>query len=114
MALPSRTYAITGNRIVGMIDGADAVRQAIYKLLQTDRFRYWIYSANYGHECAKLQGRDPSIAVPEASRYIREALLQDDRITAVDPIHIEVNGDSLTASFTVATTFGRISIEQEV
>ena len=49
---PSRTYAVdwqTG-RVSGFVDGTDALKQAIYKILQTERFAHLIYSWNYGFE----------------------------------------------------------------
>src|SRR5690606_27931875 len=49
---PSRTYKLefARGRVAGMTDGLDAIKQAVYKILQTDRFRYEIYSFDYGHE----------------------------------------------------------------
>ena len=44
----SRTYKITGNRIRGYTDGLEALKQAIYKVLNTERYEYPIYSFNYG------------------------------------------------------------------
>ena len=40
---PNRTYSlVTG----GVIDGLDAVKQAIYCILNTERYEYLIYSWN--------------------------------------------------------------------
>ncbi|GAA3410388.1 DUF2634 domain-containing protein [Paenibacillus hodogayensis] len=110
----SRTYALSGNRVTGTVDGLEAVRQAVGKLLQTDRFAYFIYSGNYGHECTLALGRDASLAEPEVGRLIREALLQDDRVIAVEQLSVQSEGDRLVASFTVVSSFGRFTAQQEV
>lgn len=111
---PSRTYKLdfARGRVAGMTDGLDAVKQAAFKILQTDRYQYEIYSFNYGHELNRLIGGDPRLVRSEASRMIREALLQDDRITSVSDIQVMIGEDSLMATFTVISDAGRF--EQEV
>lgn len=111
---PSRTYKLdfARGRVAGMTDGLDAVKQAAFKILQTDRYQYEIYSFNYGHELNRLIGGDPRLVRSEASRMIREALLQDDRISSVSDIQVMIGEDSLTATFTVISDAGRF--EQEV
>lgn len=99
-------------RIVGMTDGLDALKQAVFCILQTERFEYLIYSFNYGHELKTLIGRSPSYVESEINRMITEALTQDDRIEGISNLKIEVNGDNLLAQFDVITTAGRF--EQEV
>ena len=49
-SLPSKNYMmhIDRNRISGFCDKQDAVKQAIYKILNTERYQYIIYSWNYG------------------------------------------------------------------
>ena len=111
---PSRTYKLdfARGRVAGMTDGLDAVKQAAFKILQTDRYQYEIYSFDYGHELNRLIGGDPRLVRSEASRMIREALLQDDRISSVSDMQVMVGEDSLMATFTVISDAGRF--EQEV
>ncbi len=111
---PSRTYRldIPKGRSVGMTDGLDAVKQAVFKILQTERFRYAIYSSDYGHELVSLLGNNPEYVRSEVSRRIQEALLQDDRIAGIQNLQVVNEGDSLSATFTVASDFG--SFEQGV
>ena len=47
-------------------------------------------------------------------RVIREALLQDDRITAVQNFEFEVNKKKVLTTFTVVSIFGEINTEMEV
>lgn len=103
---PSRTYAISGNRITGMIDGLDAVKQAVFKALQTNRFEHLIYSGNYGNELNAGIGLNPAATQSIVTRRIKEALLPDERIRSIEGVQIEANGDSMTVSFTVVSQYG--------
>ena len=61
----------------------------------------------YGVELADLFGKPLSYALPEVERRITEALLQDDRITAVhDFTFTKGRGGRVTAAFTVESVFG--------
>lgn len=55
----SKTYKVDWNsrRVVGYTDGRDALEQAIYKILRTERFAFLIYSWNYGFEMAACWGK---------------------------------------------------------
>lgn len=46
---PTKTYFLNtdNNTITGYCDGKDAMKQAIYKILNTERYDYLIYSWNY-------------------------------------------------------------------
>ena len=110
----SRTYKITGTRIRGYTDGLDALQQAIYKVLNTERYEYPIYSFNYGIELENLLGKDPVYVQIELKRRIRECLLRDDRITEVDNFKFEVNGDEIKCTFDVHSIFGNFTASREV
>jgi hypothetical protein len=110
---PSLTYQLDfeRGRVTGTIDGLAAVRQAVFKIIQTDRFWHDVYSFDYGHELSNLIGHSPSYVQAEASRMISEALLQDDRVTAVRDIVVETVGDQQTMRFTVVTPYGTFNEE---
>ena len=110
----SRTYKISRNRIQGYIDGLEALKQAIYKVLNTERYEYPIYSFNYGIELENLIGKDPVYVQIELKRRIRECLLRDDRITEVDNFKFEVNGDEIKCTFDVHSIFGNFTASREV
>ena len=78
---PSRTYRLDmeNNRISGMADGLEAVKQAVYLILNTERYWYPIYSWDYGVELNHLYGQPTGMVYPEIERLITEALMQDDR-----------------------------------
>ena len=116
--LPSLTYAIEldredenlfgEGRITGSCDGLDAMKQAVYKILRTQKDHFVIYG-EYGSEHFGLFGKPYAFAVPELERMISEALLRDSRITAVDNFSFERKGEKVSAAFTVHTIFGDFS-----
>ena len=110
----SRTYKLSSDKIQGYTDGLDALKQAIYKVLNTERFEYPIYSFNYGIELEDLLGKDPVYVQIELKRRIRECLLRDDRITEVGNFKFEVNGDEIKCTFDVHSIFGNLMVSQEV
>lgn len=110
----SRTYGIdfAVGKATGITDGLEAVRQAVYKILRTDRFAHLIYDANYGSEISSLQGRSQGYVRSEIERRIRDALLQDDRISEITDMQIAIAGDEADVSFTVVSIYG--DFKQEV
>lgn len=109
----SVTYKIdfTTNRIVGRTDGLDAVKQAVFKILQTERYEYFCYSSDYGIEMRGLLGSEPSFVRSELGRRIKEALMQDDRISDVIDFQFDVNGEAVVMQFTVVSVFGSFGEE---
>ena len=89
--MPSMTYRMSEEKkeVRGALDGMEAVKQAVYKILQTERYKYVIYDWNYGVELEDLFGKAVSFVIPELQRRITEALLADDRIEAVTEFSFE-------------------------
>lgn len=114
--LTSRTYNINRNtnRISGYIDDKDAIIQAIYLILQTERYESMIYNWYYGVEFDGLIGKNKDYVTSELQRVIREALTEDDRITEVSDFDITYTDDSALIVFLVQTNIGDITIEWEV
>lgn len=113
---PSNTFFIDfeKGRISGFVDEREAVKQAIMLILNIERYKFLIYSWNYGAELEALIGTHPDIVEDEAERLISEALLQDDRITAVYDFEFSRNRDTLLVNFKVDSIYGDIDIETEV
>ena len=113
--MPTRTYKISNGRVNGWIDDLEAMRQAVEKILLTERFEWVIYSDNYGIEIQDLIGNDFDLIQSEIERVVSEALLADERIESVDNFDLQqTDRSSLVFSFTVLTVFGEINMEQEV
>ena len=103
------------NRILGTCDSLEAVKQTIYKILNTERYAYIIYSWNYGIELMDLYGQAPMYVCPEIERRVKEALLQDDRITGLDNFEFDVSTKGVVSvTFTVHTIFGDLNEEMVV
>lgn len=105
---------IEKNTISNFCDGIEAMKQAIYCILNTERFEHLIYSWNYGIELKHLIGENTTFVIPELERVITEALLQDTRITEVNNFEFEINKNLITAKFKVITTIGEIESEKVV
>lgn len=114
--MPSYTYNINRNtnRISGYIDDKDAIIQAIYLILQTERYESMIYNWYYGVEFDGLIGKNKDYVTSELQRVIKEALTEDDRITEVSDFDITYTDDSALIVFLVQTNIGDITIEWEV
>lgn len=116
--MPNQTYRmhIEEERVRGTIsDDIETMKQAVYKVLNTERYKHVIYSWNYGVELQDLFGKPMPYVLPEIPRRIREALMQDDRITDVTDFDLSYTKDgSVLAKFTVHTLYGDIEESKEV
>jgi phage baseplate assembly protein W len=113
---PLKTFKVDiGNqRITEMVDGLEAIRQAVYCALNTERFEWLIFSWNYGVELDRLFGQSMGLVKSKLKKRIKEALMQDDRILSVDAFSFEVYGRKLLVKFTIHTSIGDINAEKEV
>ena len=114
--IPSLTWKIHEEQglVRGTVDEQEAMMQAVNKILQTERYRYDIYDWNYGVELEELYGKNVSFVIPELKKRIEEALLADDRVTAVTDFSFQQEKGSVTASFLVHTIFGEMRAERTV
>lgn len=115
---PSFTHAIdfrTDGQIRGHADKLSAIEQAIYKIINTERYQYFIYSWNYGIELQDLFGEPIPYVYAELQRRIEEALLNDDRITKVHNFEFSNDGGDVMVEFDVDTIYGALQgIKKEV
>ena len=111
---PTKTYKmwLSENRVRSYTDKQDAMKQAIFKILQTERYQYkQVYSDNYGVEFWDLFGQSPAYCIPEIERRITEALTWDERIESVTDFSFEINKKVVSVNFTANTIFGEIAIQ---
>lgn len=114
---PSYTYQMQykTERVLGYCDSLTAMEQAIYKIVNTERYQTPIYSWNYGIELADLFGKPTSYCIPEIERRIIDALKQDDRIIDVYDFEFSVPvKNTILVTFQVDTTEGNLAIRKEV
>lgn len=116
---PSLTYRLDldNGRIVGKVDGLEAVNQAIRKAIITPRFKCLIYDRQYGSEIeeaiiTKDATRDYILAATEG--FVRDALLPDTRILSVYDFSISLEEDRACVSFRADTIYGETEIEEVI
>ncbi|CEO27180.1 DUF2634 domain-containing protein [Paraclostridium sordellii] len=113
----SKTYKIDNfnRRIITKIDELDAVKQSVFKILQTERFENIIYDDNYGVELMGYIGKPKEFVKSDIERSIKEALLIDERILGIENFKIiNENKDILEIEFKVNSIFGNIHFESAV
>lgn len=114
---PGLTYRmdLDGDSVRGYVDGQEAVKQAVFRILQTERYRYLIYPWWYGIETEDLYGEPVNWVCAELERRITEALMVDDRITEVDGFEHDTSVKGIVhTTFTVHTIYGDVSAEKGV
>lgn len=114
---PSYTYEmrIDEERIIGYTDKLEAVKQAIFKILNTERYESPIYSRNYGVEFKALYGMPVNYCATEIERRVKDALMQDDRVLDVVDFKFSYPKKRVIAvTFTVITSVGSFEAEREV
>lgn len=114
--LSTRTFKlnISADTITGFTDELEAMKQAIYLILNIERYEYIIYSWDYGIELQDLFGQPTSFVLPEIKRRITEALLQDTRIDSVDDFTFDVVKSKVHVRFIVSTIYGEVEAERVV
>ena len=92
--MSSKTYRLDPEtkRITGYIDGVEAIRQYVYKVLSTERASFSIYGTddgiNYGVELERFIGKSFSFIKSDIERTITDALMQDERILGIKDFYI--------------------------
>lgn len=117
VTMPSKQHRmdLDKNRILGTCDNLEAVKQSVFKILNSERYKYLIYSWNYGIELMDLYGKPPMFVCPEIERRVKDALVQDDRITSVNEFEFDISKKGVVSvTFTVHTIFGDLKEEMVV
>ena len=115
--VPSYTYRFDfeNKRIIGKVDGQEAVVQAIHKVFETMRYAYVIYDSRYGEEFTTLIGKSYPYAAAAISSMVEDCLMQDDRILHVfDFVTEKKDADTMYVEFKVDTVYGEIVYSTEV
>lgn len=118
---PTRTYALDmeRGRIIGMVDGKEAVNQFIKKALLTPRFKCLVYDNQYGSEIKAVvfqQSAEEDYLEAELPVAIKEALMVDERVLDVSDF-VFGNGsgkDEVAVQFVVDTIYGKIPVREVI
>lgn len=108
----NNTFIAGNGQIIGMDDGFLAVKQTVLNILNTERYKYQIYSSNYGVSFADLIGKDRDFVRATLPERVKDAFALDDRVQGVRNFAFSFAGDTCTVTFDVATVYG--TFEQEV
>lgn len=101
---------ITGQLTGRVVTGIDAIKAWVWMALKTPRYRYYIYSWDYGQELEELVGKGYSRAflTCEIESLITECLTINPHIKGIENFEGELVGDTFTATFTVQTDYGEV------
>ncbi len=113
----SLTYKLDLNkgRIIGMVDGLQAVNQAIRKAIITPRFQCLIYDNQYGSEIEDVviaKDATPEYVQAVIPGLIQDALKPDTRIVRVYDFVFNFEDDKVYIYFKADTIFGKTTIEE--
>lgn len=113
---PSFTYKLDldAGRIMGKVDGLEAVNQFIRKALITPRFHCLIYDNQYGSEIKDTitsENATEELIEAEIPRLVSDALLCDGRVLKVYNFEYEFVEDYCHIFFNADTVFGQTSFE---
>lgn len=101
-------------RLRGRGDNYEAVRQAVEVIVNVERFRWQIYTPNFGIELDGLLGRDSGYVASELQRRLADAFLPDSRLLGIANFSYTFGSGILTAAVTVNTVFGPVDTTVEV
>lgn len=112
-AVVPREYEIdfvSGQLTGKIVEGKEAIKIWIWIALQTPRYRYYIYSWDYGSEFEELigQGYTKEYIDTEVQRMTEECLLINENIQSINNFSSYMKGSQLTISFTANTIYGEI------
>lgn len=114
---PDYTYKLNADaeRIAGYVDELEAYKQAVHKILNTERYEHIIYSWDYGIELKELFGQPIPYVVPELERRITEAVMADDRTENVSNFDFDTSERGVVhVKFTAESILGSVEIEKDV
>lgn len=115
---PPREYELdfkTGQLTGGIVEGKEAIKVWIWLVLQTPRYRYYIYTWDYGNEFEDLIGQayTEEYIEAEAQRMTEDCLLVNEDIQSITEFCVSMESDTLTVSFTANTIYGSIEFRNQ-
>lgn len=107
----NNTPIIVNNEFL-FVEGAEAIKVWIYKALLTERFKYEIYSWDYGSEINTLinKGFTKALITSEVERFISEALLINEYILRVNSVSVSLSSDTLSVDISINTIYGEVEM----
>lgn len=114
-----REYGVdfsTGKLTGEIVEGIDAVKVWIWNCLKTERYRFPIYSWQYGVEFEQYIGTTLSdeYIQNDCRAEIEDALKVNPYITGISDFTAEMDGTHLNITFTADTTLGSTEVTADV
>lgn len=105
----------TGQLTGRIVEGLEAIKIWIWLALQTPRYRYYIYTWDYGSEFEDLigQGYTKEYIEAEAQRMTEDCLLINENIQSISDFSVSIENEKVTISFTANTIYGAIRFDNE-
>ena len=107
----------TGQLTGRIVEGLEAIKIWIWLVLQTPRYRYYVYTWDYGNEFEDLigQGYTEEYIEAEAKRMTEDCLLINENIQSISEFSASMENETLTVTFTANTIYGDIEFKgQEI
>lgn len=110
--LDFKTGRLTGR----IVEGVDALCVWAYLALKAKRYRWVIYSWQYGEEYTNLIGYsfDEDYLYSEVKRYIEECLFINDHITGIEDLTVNQVNEMLYIRFRMITDVGSKEVSMDV
>ena len=114
-----REYGIdfdTGQLTGKIVEGIEAIKVWIWLCLHTERFRYAIYSSDYGTSFEQYIGHvlSDEYINTDCESEVTDALLINDYIESIEDFGAVKDGEHLRISFRVVTKFGSLEVDESV
>lgn len=111
-----REYGVnfeTGELTGEIVEENEAIKVWIYFALNTPRYRYLIYSWDYGNELEDLVGQSypQEFLNTEVQSLVEDCLFVNENITGLSDFEVECINDKLKISFTANTIYGEVDID---
>lgn len=109
-----RNTPIIENGEFKIVKENEAIKTWCYKTLQVNRYKYLIYSWNYGSEFESLIGQHytEALAKSECIRYVEECLMVNPYITGLSNIVSDFKDGLLTISCDLNTVYGNTNLKE--
>lgn len=106
----------TGRLTGRIVTGVDALCIWAYLALNAQRYRWVIYSWQYGEEYTNLIGYsfDEDYLYSEVKRYIEECLFINEHITAIEDLTVSQVKEKLYVKFKLVTDVGSKEVAIDV
>lgn len=106
----------TGMLTGQVVTGIEAIKVWIWCALHTQRFRYAIYSWDYGADTEQYIGQAVTQEFLDTDCHdeVEETLTISPYITGIDDFSAELTGDHLHMAFTVRTIYGDTEVSINV